>query len=122
MIVIYSGSITASLNRECPICSANFGVGKGHSAVQFAQEALQSWVLRSAVLDVGVRRQMHLIFDCGPIPTLLQTTIRERFKCGTSPVGSKATSGMKLPDVKNHATHEMSPMRLLGMCRRSNSL
>ena len=37
----------------------------------------------------------------------------------SSDASSKATSGMKLPDTKQHATLEKSPMRLLGKCSRS---
>ena len=69
--------------------------------------------LRStAVRGVGVRRQMHLLFDCGPLPTLFQTTLGTT-QMRNSSVGSKATSGMKLPDM-NHATLERTPMRLIG--------
>ena len=60
------------------------GVGEGHSAVRFALEGPPVLGLCStAVAGVGVRRQMHLLFDCGTIPTLLQTTLGTRFKCET---------------------------------------
>ena len=81
---------------------ANFGVGQGPPAVQFAREGPPVLGLRSTAMPgVGVRRQLHLLRD-GPNPTI-QTTLGTRNKCGTV-----------LPDVKNHATHEIGPTRFLG--------
>ena len=91
---------------KIPISPADVGVGEEPPAVHLAQEA-----------GVGVRRQCTCFLIAGHFQTATDDT-RNEIQMRNTPAASKATSGMKLPDMRNHATHGASPMRLLGKCRR----